>query len=287
MLAARRAVWVAPLARRLLRTSACVRWEEPRPKVHVTTPVGTESVFSVPRKASGAVDWTALVHRVQSMAPWLGGVVVGTVAVYGLSKMLVSMASTLLNLTLTDALYVGFGAGMVGASGIIALSMLGLRRFRIRPEPVFQSALSRVRAHSSVSAALGSPVQASELRAYTIRPGHLTRATGLGLAWVHPRVQMLFAIQGPHGKGMVTCEALRKGAELDFTLIAVDVLFQSTNHQHHPHPPKQQQQQQQSHHRPIIVAGTAERLEVAGQLREFLQAERVTPIRPTHAEPDR
>ena len=64
---------------------------------------------------------------------------------------------------------------------------------------------------------------------------------------------------------MTTLEAVRRGKSLDLDLITVDILESKEASASDPHPM-------------IQVAGSEERLKVRGQLRQFLQTERVQYI---------
>ena len=115
---------------------------------------------------------------------------------------------------------------------------------------------------------LGGTVRPGSLRAYTIRKGFFGLDSNRRLAWLDPRVQMLFQVTGSEDKtAMVSMEALRHRTHLNFTLIAVDVLDTPTGSQL------------------VVVAGDEDRLHVRGQLRAFLQSERVQYIEQTK-EPD-
>lgn len=223
-------------------------------------PPKEESIFDIPRTSSGQVDTGAVLRKLQLAAPQIGAVALTGIAVYGVSRVVITLASTLLNLTLTQAVSIGFGAGVVTAAGVASAAYFAMQRITIRPEYVFRLALHRLRNSQSVVDAVGKPVQGGNLRAYTIREGHYAFNAINRIGWVNPRVQMLFSVQGPKQQAMVSLEAEKMGNTTEFTLLSVDVLG------HHADAP------------PLLVEGLEDRLKVRGQLRGFLQSERVRYI---------
>ena len=135
-----------------------------------------------------------------------------------------------------------------------------MQRITIRPEYVFRLALHRLRNSQAVVDAVGKPVSGGSLRAYTIREGHYAFNAINRMGWVNPRVQMLFSVQGSKQDAMVSLEAEKTGNSTEFTLLSVDILG------HHADVP------------PMLVEGLEDRLKVRGQLRGFLQSERVRYI---------
>lgn len=85
--------------------------------------------------------------------------------------------------------------------------------------------------------------------------------------WVEPRVQMMFQVNGDFDDGMVTVEAKKMFPNtLKYSLVTVDP-FKRTSPM-------------------VLVEGDEERLHVRGQLRGFLQSERVPYIKQTEADED-
>lgn len=221
--------------------------------------------------AKAHAQMTAAVNEANSGMKWLQAnfpqitaVAGGCVVVYSVSRF-VSWGA---GLSLTDALSMGFGGGFAAAAASGAVLWAVSAALRIRPERVFKHTLARVQAHQGVQGMLGLHVNAGSLRAYTLRTGYLSLCdVTYRPVWVEPRVQMLFQVEGDFGKGMVTVEAKKHFPNsLAFTLVTVDPLG-----------PKGHMQ---------LVEGDAERLHVRGQLREFLQTERVSYIEQTVQDED-
>lgn len=93
-----------------------------------------------------------------------------------------------------------------------------------------------------------------KLRAYKIDGGYFGVKDGV-FGWQPPRVQMLFQLVGAHNEGVVTVEAVKRGASLRLELLALDVLSQSSRGL-------------------FLLQGGEHRLHVVGQLRGLLQTER-------------
>jgi len=225
-----------------------------------------ERLFEMPRNADGGVDAPGLWKKLQLATPQIAGGALALIGVYGVSRAIISLTSTLMNVTLTQAVSIGFGTGLLTAAGVAGAAYSASQRTSIRPELVLRSAMKRLRNSQVVVDAVGSPVVAGTLRAYTIRQGHLAFDEAGSLAWVSPRVQMLCAVEGPTKQAMVSLEAERQSTGLVFTLLSVDVLG--------------------STQAPIVVEGREDRLQVRGQLRGFLQSERVSYIEQTQPSPE-
>ncbi|KAA0170395.1 hypothetical protein FNF27_06652 [Cafeteria roenbergensis] len=227
-----------------------------------------DPIFAMPRTEDGKIDSKGLWRKVQLLAPQLAGAGLAVVGVYGVSKVIVSLTSTLLNVTLTQAVTIGFGGGILTAAGIAAGAYAVSGRFSIRPELVFRTAFHKLKNSQVVVDAIGAPVKAGALRAYTIQQGHMAFCADNSLKWVSPRVQMLFALEGSQHSAMVSLEAETVNGALNFTLLTVDVLGAKQNAP------------------PLVVEGLQDRLEVRGQLRGFLQSERVRYIEQTKPSPE-
>ena len=162
------------------------------------------------------------------------------------------------------------GVVVVGAARLHAspVNRRPARRFSIRPELVFRTAFHKLKNSQVVVDAIGAPVKAGALRAYTIQQGHMAFCADNSLKWVSPRVQMLFALEGSQHSAMVSLEAETVNGALNFTLLTVDVLGAKQNAP------------------PLVVEGLQDRLEVRGQLRGFLQSERVRYIEQTKPSPE-
>ena len=230
----------------------------------------------------------ALAISLNTWGPYASLAVGGSVVVYGVSSLALHVTSTFLSLSLTDALYGGFGAGFLSCGMLVAGGLRSYKSITIHPDAVFRLALGKVQRDERVASALGATVAAGPLQAYNLVPGHVSTQK---LGWVDPRVQMLFQVEGKDTgrEGMVrsaasaargvcvfllwgaflfltaqtpllqaTVEAIKHKGVLKVTLLTLDILPA------HGAPPIE----------PILVAGKEDRLHVRGQLRGFLQTER-------------
>ena len=128
-----------------------------------------------------------------TLGPYTAMAVGSCVVVYGVSSLALHLSTSILSLTLTDALYGGFGAGFLSC-GILAASAVRFHRsVTLSPDAVFKVALARVAGDARVAAAMGASVKAGPLQAYNLVPGHVSTQQ---LGWVDPRVQMLFQVVG-------------------------------------------------------------------------------------------
>ena len=125
--------------------------------------------------------------------PATGLAVSGVVVAYGVSSLALSLGSSFMSLTLKDALYWGFASGFLSAGMLAAGAVRGYRGMTIRTEPVFQMALAKLRENERVASALGANIQPGVLKAYDRTHGHVSTTK---LAWVDPRVQMIFQVVG-------------------------------------------------------------------------------------------
>lgn len=216
------------------------------------------------RIASAGSQAQASLTWLQANFPQITAVAGAGIVIYSMSR----LASWTMGLSLTDAASLGFGAGFMAAGSSAAIIWAISSALRIRPDRVFRHALRKVQAHEATQAMLGLHISAGNLRAYTLRQGYLSLCpTTSRPVWVEPRVQMLFQVQGDFAKGMVTVEAKKHFPNrLEYALVTVDPLG-----------PKGHMQ---------LVEGDAERLHVRGQLREFLQSERVEYIDQTAVDED-
>jgi hypothetical protein len=225
--------------------------QEPRA---LDEPFKEDSLLDLPRTDSGSVDGKALWRKVQVLAPTIGSVLLGGIAVYGVSKIVISMASTLLHLSLTEALTIGFLSGVLSAGAVAVGVSSVMGRLTIRPELVYRQAMARVRQNEEVQAALGKNVQSGHLRAYTIREGRIGKMATGAFGWVPPTVEMLFAIRGDKAEGMVSLAAVKHGTMVELTFVSLDVLGSSAG--------------------PLVLEGLDSDLQVRGRLRGFLHGER-------------
>ena len=125
--------------------------------------------------------------------PAVGLGVSGLVVVYGVSSLAWTVGGSFMSLTLKDALYWGFASGFLSAGLLGAGALRGYRASTLRTQPVFNLALAKLRKDERVAAALGATIQPGTLKAYDRVPGHVSTTK---LAWVDPRVQMIFQVVG-------------------------------------------------------------------------------------------
>jgi hypothetical protein len=193
----------------------------------------------------------------------------GLVIVYGMSTLAFHATSTFLSLTLTDAMYFGFGTGFVSAAMLAGGAARAYVLATLSPDAAYAVALARIRADERVALAMGASLSPGELKAYTHVQGHLS-TTKLG--WVDPRVSMLFQVVGNDTgrQAMASVEAIKHKGVLSLTLLALDIL---------PAPGSRTPQM-------LLIEGKEERLHVRGQLRGFLQSERAQFIAQDETETD-
>ncbi len=200
--------------------------------------------------------------------PQITAVAGGIIVVYGVSRFMVSMTNQFMATTLTDAAWMGFYGGFAAAGLSAGALFMISRALTIRPERVFRHALRRVQANEAAQRSLGLHIHSGELRAYTIRQGYMSLCdVTYRPTWVEPRVQMLFQVKGDFDDGMVTVEAKKMFPNrLQYSLVTVDPLRATSPM--------------------VLVEGDEERLHIRGQLRGFLQSERVPYIKQTEVDED-
>ena len=198
---------------------------------------------------------TEAVARARRLAPTAAAALGGTVVIYGAWRILVFVTEEFLALSFLNVFEYGFFAGVGLTTAVVGGTALAYRRNRIAPSAAFGDALAVVCAAPAAEKALGTNIRAGALKAYVAVPAHLA-ARG-GLAWVEPRIQVLFHVFGELGEGMVTAEAVKHRGALLWTVLALDVLPAGS--------------------RPaevFLLRGTEDKLHVRGTLRGFLQTQR-------------
>lgn len=102
------------------------------------------------------------------------------------------------------------------------------------------------------------------------------------MAWLPPRVQMMFSLEGDRTQAMATVECSKIMGKLDFSIISVDVINPRSSKTELVRPAARpvacvtRSHARCSRTAQFIVEGTKDRLKVRGQLRGFLQTERVS-----------
>jgi hypothetical protein len=108
-----------------------------------------------------------------TLGPYTAMAVGSCVVVYGVSSLALHLSTSILSLTLTDALYGGFGAGFLSCGILAAAALRFHRSVTLHPDAVFKLALARVAGDARVAAAIGASVKAGALQAYNLVPGHV------------------------------------------------------------------------------------------------------------------
>jgi len=177
----------------------------------------------------------------------------GAVAIYGISKIVYDVFFGLISLTPREMGIYGLEAGFMAATIFYGGAFLLYRSVQIRPEAVFQVAFNGVRADlravQRLGGELGGHLESRGLRAYRVDGGTVDPYR---VAWVPPRVQMVFDVHGELQSGIVTVEAEKHSTGLNVTFIGLDVLDGQPG-------PR------------IVVQGDPSRMKVKDQLKELLE----------------
>jgi hypothetical protein len=210
-----------------------------------------------------------------AIASWAPRVLGGGAVAYVFTKASLYITTNLMGITLTDAVWFGFGSGFLTSTGIAVCGFGFYNTFdSVRPEPVYQAAMKKLADDENVVSMLGpinlmgSGVNSGFLRAYKIDggdvgfgPGHRGFAvpTPLGrdnkLVWRFPRIQMMFQVYGRDRQALVTVEAFNKSGSTKLNLVAMDIL-DSDDHEHQ---------------NVVLVHGDPERLYIRDQLTGFIR----------------
>jgi len=99
----------------------------------------------------------------------------------------------------------------------------------IRADPVFKHCLHKVQVEEAVQLALGDGIVPGKLRSYRLDAGKFEATSSSSLTWRHPRIQMIFDVQGqgpPFRSGIVTAEAKKVSGsfppKLRTTILKID-----------------------------------------------------------------
>lgn len=197
-------------------------------------------------------------------------IAVGTgalVVVYGLSKMMVYITTSLLSLDMYDVFYYGMATGVVGALTAAAGGLYLWNISAISTRAAFRRTMALVQNSAVATRALGTNIRSGELRAFRVFSGHLSLASKM--AWVEPRAQLMIQVSGDKGEGVVSAEAVKHKGRVVLNLVALDVLGKGGN------PPELH-----------ILQGSEEKLHVRGLLRGFMQLERAQYVAQDKVEDD-
>jgi hypothetical protein len=140
------------------------------------------------------------------------------------------------SVSLFDVGEVAFVGGVLTGLGVAACAVLGSRWLRLRPEPCFKHAMSRISSDATVAAYMGNTLKSSEFRAYnyvdpSVRLGQQQRAaaatkSGLYKYWQPRRLQLMFQVSGSNGvTGMCTAEVEKTWrGDHQYNLLSVDLI---------------------------------------------------------------
>jgi hypothetical protein len=181
--------------------------------------------------------------------PYAGYFTAAVVTVYGVSRLVYFVTSSLLTLDFEDVFEIGFFTGL-GLSGAVAATSFYLSRYvLISPSRTLNAVRNYIKSKNISSLSTNSP-----LFAYNVSYGHLSMNTA-GLKWVEPRCKLLFKTDD----SFVTAEAVRHDGKIVLTLLVLDSTVSATSE-------------------PTIVIGNQLQLEVKGCLRGLLQEKKVNVI---------
>eukprot|EP00946_MAST-07B_sp_MAST-7B-sp1_P002771 g2771.t1 len=209
------------------------------------------------------------------IAAWTPRILGGAAIAYVFTKASLYITTNLMGITLTDAVWFGFGSGFLTSTGIAVSALTFYNTFdSVRPEPVYRAAMKKIAEDDNVVSILGpinlmgNGLNSGFLRAYKIDggdvgfgPGHrgVSVPTPLGkdnkLVWRFPRIQMMFQVYGRDRQALVTVEALNKSGKTKLNLIALDILDSDVP----------------EHQNVILVHGDEERLYIRDQLTGFIR----------------
>ena len=190
---------------------------------------------------------------------------IGCITAYVVSKGAMNTTNWFLSIKPHTYIWYGFLSGFVSASICGVLMYVARRTVTIRPENVYRMSKSLVEKNDKVNQRLGHYMEPGKLKAYKIDGGNFSVRPGTFIPmYKPPRVQMLYNMFGAQSKeGMVSVEAEKINGRLVMKLVVVDVGSDM-----------------------ILVTGMEDRMKVAGQLRGFLQTERVKYLKQDVIEED-
>ena len=112
-------------------------------------------------------------------------VVVASGLAYGFTKISLYITTQLMSITLTDAVWFGFGSGFVVAAATAVSAVATWNTFdSVRPEPVYREALNKIRENEEILRILGpigfqSKFESGFMRSYKLDGGSLGFGPGL------------------------------------------------------------------------------------------------------------
>lgn len=190
--------------------------------------------------------------------------------VYGISRIMMHVTTSILSLDMYDVFYYGFGTGLAATLVFGAGAAYLAKQLTISSRVAVNKALAKVQASPAVTAALGTNIRLGMLRSYVTHTGHVSLASKKSFAWVEPRALFLFEVNGEKGDAFVHGEAVKHKGKYAFNVLAVDTLARKGG----PAPQL------------VILKGDAQKLKRKGYLRGFLQTDRAMFIEQTAVEDD-
>ena len=155
---------------------------------------------------------------------------VGAVLVmYGFYRVSIRLMKFFLNVSDKQIFHIGMVCGVITAV-FIAASVVGAHRhLNISPDTVYRAAVSELRRHPAVEESLGGFWRPGKFRGYAIESlrdavyGSERRVRSSYLEMPAQRMQMIFAVRGAARDGMVSLEAFKRGGEVRFEMLSLDV----------------------------------------------------------------
>ena len=143
-----------------------------------------------------------------------------TVAIYYVWRTMFGVASMFIDLTESFA-ELGFLAISIAFAGAAYLYVK--ERLTIKPSKLYRMAMTRLNTSPSVLDITGAPLTGSHLQASVLSGGGM-RMKGMNLKLRSRRLHMIFPIEGPEARGIVSIEAKKKKGKHQFKLLAVDIV---------------------------------------------------------------
>lgn len=219
-----------------------------KPKITSVEDGGTGTSGRKDRIVATFEQW----RRPLTRSLYVGG---GIASAYVISRIMMKTTNWFLSIPPGNFIWYGFVSGFLSAGICGSLAYAARKAVTIRPENVYNMSKQLIDKNSDIQAKLGGLTTPGKLKAYKIDGGNISISSASYVPrYIPPRVQMLYNMFGPNGReGMVSVEAEKINGTLTMKLVVVDI-------------------GREMH----LVAGLEERMKVAGQLRGFLQSERVS-----------
>ena len=149
----------------------------------------------------------------------------GGVMLFGLTKGMYNVFTGFLSMTPADMGMYGLMAGFCTAGLMGTAGYIGSCRTKLSPEEVFQASLGVLRSDATTAEKLGGElgghIEPLGLRAYRLDGGTVSLVDHK-LAWVPPRIQMIFDLRGELHDALATVEAVKSDGQLGITFIGFE-----------------------------------------------------------------